>query len=116
MKRRFFRKILPLTLINLNNMITITALIRAKNNSADLEKLNGLFVQLIQETRKEPGCLKYELHQVTQQPGFFIMMEEWASEAAMEEHNTSPHFKNFLISAEPYFTVPIEEFESTLLT
>lgn len=96
-------------------MITITALIRIKNNSVDFEKINGLFTRLINETRKELGCKKYDLHKVTDQPGFFIMMEEWASEAAMEKHNTSQHFKNFLASAEPYFTAPIEEFQSTKL-
>jgi quinol monooxygenase YgiN len=94
-------------------MITITALIRVKNNSADLAKLNVFFVRLIDETRKEPGCRKYDLHKVTNEPGFFIMMEEWASDAAMENHNTSQHFKNFVASAEPYFTAPIEEFQST---
>lgn len=96
-------------------MITITALIRVKNNSADLAELEDLFVRLIDETRKEPGCRKYDLHKVTSEPGFFIMMEEWASEASMENHNTSQHFVNFVASAEPYFTAPIEEFQSTKL-
>lgn len=93
-------------------MITITALIRAKNDSVDLEKLRILFSKLIDETRKETGCMKYELHRVTDQPGFFIMMEEWASAAALETHNTSMHFENFLTSAKPYLTAPIEEFQS----
>lgn len=94
-------------------MITITALIRGKSNSTDLEILNGLFARLVEETRKEPGCQKYDLHEVIDQPGIFIMMEEWASEAALETHNNSPHFNTFLASAEPYFAAPIEEFRST---
>ncbi|WP_192348567.1 putative quinol monooxygenase [Algoriphagus sp. Y33] len=93
-------------------MITITAFIRVKKSSADLEKLTSLFTRLIEETRKEPGCQKYELHEVTDQPGLFIMMEEWASEAALEIHNTSKHFMDFVTSAEPYFTAPIEEFQT----
>ncbi|MDR7127935.1 quinol monooxygenase YgiN [Algoriphagus sp. 4150] len=93
-------------------MITITAFLRVKKNSADLEKLNSLFIRLIEETRKEPGCQKYDLHEVTDQPGLFIMMEEWSSEVALENHNTSKHFKNFVASAESYFTAPIEEFQT----
>jgi len=96
-------------------MITITAFIRAKNNNSDLKKLNALFSELIDETRKEPGCIKYELHEVTDQQGLFIMMEEWASEAAIEYHNTSQHFTDFLASSEPYFTASIEEFQSIKL-
>lgn len=94
-------------------MITITALIRAKNNNLGLEKLRILFTQLIVETRKESGCLKYDLHAVTDHPGLFIMMEEWASEAAMEFHNTSKHFEDFLTAAEPHLAAPLEEFQST---
>ena len=96
-------------------MITITAFIRVKNTIEDLETINGLFARLISETRKEPGCQKYDLHEVTDQPGFFVMMEEWASEAALESHNASPHFNDFVTSAEPYFTVPIEEFQTKKL-
>ena len=96
-------------------MIIITAFIRVKKNSAELEKINSLFTRLIDETRKEPGCQKYDLHEVTDQPGLFIMMEEWASEAALENHNNSRHFKNFVASAGSYFTAPIEEFQSTKL-
>ncbi len=93
-------------------MKTITALIRAKDSHEDLKKLRILFSQLIDETRKEEGSIKYDLHEVPAQPGLFIMMEEWVSEAAMEFHNTSKHFENFLASAQPYLTAPIEEFDS----
>src|SRR5690554_1800376 len=96
-------------------MIIITAFIRVKKNSAELEKINSLFTRLIDETRKEPGCQKYDLHEVTDQPGLFIMMEEWASEYALEDHNNFKHFKNFIASAGSYFTFPIEEFQSTKL-
>ncbi|WPR77313.1 putative quinol monooxygenase [Algoriphagus sp. NG3] len=96
-------------------MITITAFIRVNKNRGDLEKINILFTRLIDETRKEPGCQKYELHEVKDQPGLYIMMEEWASEVALESHNTSGHFTNFVTSAEPYFTAPIEEFQSMKL-
>jgi quinol monooxygenase YgiN len=93
-------------------MITITAFIRYNEDSAALEKLTALLAQLIHETRKEPGCQRYDLHEVIDQPGLFIMMEEWASEVALETHNASEHFTNFVASAEAYLTAPIEEFQS----
>lgn len=94
---------------NPSQMISIIALIRVKG-SAPLEELNSLFRRLIDETRKESGCQRYELQEVTDQAGLFMMMEEWKSEVALELHNNSKHFNDFVSSASPYFAAPIEEF------
>jgi quinol monooxygenase YgiN len=96
-------------------MITITAIIRTKTNAAELEKINSLFSTLIEATRKEVGCHKYDLHEVIGQPGVFIMMEEWASESAIEEHNSSKHFTAFVESAKPYLSAQLEIFRSLKL-
>jgi quinol monooxygenase YgiN len=96
-------------------MITITAIIRTTTNAADLEKINTLFSTLIAATRKELGCHKYDLHEVIGQPGVFIMMEEWASESAIEKHNSSQHFNAFVESARPYLSAQLEIFRSLIL-
>jgi quinol monooxygenase YgiN len=96
-------------------MITITAIIRTTTNAADLEKINTLFSTLIAATRKELGCHKYDLHEVIGQPGVFIMMEEWASESAIEKHNNSQHFNAFVESARPYLSAQLEIFGSLKL-
>jgi quinol monooxygenase YgiN len=46
---------------------------------------------LIEPTRREPGCLRYELWNNQSVPTDFTFIEEWASEAALEAHMRTPH-------------------------
>jgi quinol monooxygenase YgiN len=44
-------------------------------------------------TRKEKGCICYNLHQSTDDETKFIFYEQWASQAALDEHMQTDHFK-----------------------
>jgi quinol monooxygenase YgiN len=46
---------------------------------------------LIEPTRRESGCLRYELWHNQSFPADFTFIEEWASEAALEAHMRTPH-------------------------
>lgn len=41
---------------------------------------------LVEAVQKEPGCLKYECYQDTQNPLAFTMIEHWASQEALDVH------------------------------
>ncbi|WP_434362313.1 antibiotic biosynthesis monooxygenase [Parasalinivibrio latis] len=47
-------------------------------------------------TRKEPGCIQYDLHKDVEKPGKYIMYEIWESQKAIEQHIASEHVKTFL--------------------
>jgi quinol monooxygenase YgiN len=51
---------------------------------------------LLMPTRNEPGCLAYELHSDPGNPGKFMFYEKFQSQAALDAHLASPHFKRFL--------------------
>jgi quinol monooxygenase YgiN len=51
---------------------------------------------LLEPTRKEPGCLAYELHRDPEHPGKFMFYEKFKNQAALDEHVNSPYFKKFL--------------------
>lgn len=51
---------------------------------------------LVAPTRKEPGCLAYELHRDPENPGKFMFYEKFKSQAALDEHVNASYFKNFL--------------------
>ena len=59
------------------------------------EKLSSQLRALVAPTRSEAGCLAYELHRDPQNPGKFMFYERFRSQAALDEHLASPHFKNF---------------------
>ena len=51
---------------------------------------------LLAPTRREPGCLAYELHRDPEHPGKFMFYEKFKNQAALDEHVNSSYFKDFL--------------------
>jgi quinol monooxygenase YgiN len=47
---------------------------------------------LIRPTRKEEGCILYDLHRSTDLPGDFLFYEIWANRDAHAEHKRTAHF------------------------
>jgi len=46
----------------------------------------------VTETRKEPGCKFYTLYTNAEDPLKYVIVEEWESSAALDEHKTLPHY------------------------
>ncbi|MCC8122500.1 MAG: antibiotic biosynthesis monooxygenase [Oscillospiraceae bacterium] len=47
---------------------------------------------LITETRKEAGCITYELAQSANDPQVLVMLEAWETQGALDTHVKSAHF------------------------
>jgi quinol monooxygenase YgiN len=47
---------------------------------------------LVRPTRKEEGCIAYDLHRSTDVPGDFLFFETWSSRDAHAAHKRTPHF------------------------
>ncbi len=59
-----------------------------------IEELGALLRGLIEPTRKEPGCVTYELLQNKTDPTDFTFVEEWRSEADLDAHLQSAHLRH----------------------
>ena len=71
-------------------MIHILASFKVKNDKlSDFIKLCN---ELIEESRKEEGCVSYHLQQNTERENYLVFVEEWKSNEAIEKHNSSEHF------------------------
>ena len=64
------------------------------------EELIPVFQTVVNETRKEEGNISYELHQDIKNPLKFIILEVWESQEAIDIHNASTHFQNFVKAVE----------------
>lgn len=53
----------------------------------------------IAATRREPGCLAYDMHQSVSEIGHFVFVERWASRADVDRHMREPHLQAFLTIA-----------------
>jgi quinol monooxygenase YgiN len=49
------------------------------------------FAKLAPLVRAEAGCLQYDLHQVTDKPDRFVLLERWSSSDALVAHGVTAH-------------------------
>lgn len=52
-------------------------------------------VACINETRKEDGCVLYDLHESTTDPTRFVFVEQWTSREALGAHARTRHVKEW---------------------
>lgn len=70
--------------------ITLVASITTKNGS-EVQMLE-LLKQLVVKSRKEKGCIQYDLHLSVEKPNVFVMYEIWKSQEALNKHMQTVHF------------------------
>ena len=73
------------------NPLRVVARIKARPET--LSEVRELLCGLVEPTRKESGCVSYELLQNREDPTDFTFVEEWESAAALESHAASDHIK-----------------------
>ena len=60
------------------------------------QALREALVALVAPTRKEEGCLNYDLHVFQDNPGKFVFFENWISRAHLDAHLANTHIQAFL--------------------
>ena len=60
-----------------------------------IKEILPIFQTLVQGSQEEDGCISYNLHQDISDSTKFVMLEEWKSQAAIDYHNNTDHFKTF---------------------
>lgn len=65
----------------------------AKAKPGQEEALKQALMSMVEPTRKEPGCLCYNLHQSKSDKGQFMFYEQWASQEALDAHGKTPHMR-----------------------
>ena len=74
--------------------ITVVATFEARpGREADLK---AALIALVAPTRKEMGCLNYDLHASPEDPAKFLFHENWSSKAALDAHMETAHIKALL--------------------
>ena len=77
------------------NILRVVARVKARPNKVN--ELLSVLSSLVEPTRKEPGCLSYELMQNNEDPTDFTLIEKWQSNTALESHFATKHFKDTLV-------------------
>lgn len=77
-----------------NKPFTMLVTLRVKEGSED--KFATAFAKAIKPTRKEKGCLEYQLNQDAKMPTQFLVYERWENLASLEAHLESKHILTLL--------------------
>jgi quinol monooxygenase YgiN len=75
-------------------MIKVAAKCVIKKES--IETFKSITSTLIDETRKEDGCISYELFQDNDNEQVFIFVENWGNQEKLNQHINSKHCKELL--------------------
>ena len=70
--------------------VTQIVILRAREGQETL--LEAELRALVGPSRKEEGCLTFDLHRSVDTPGAFLLHEVWASRDAHTDHMHTPHF------------------------
>jgi len=52
-----------------------------------------LFKEMIEPTKKEAGCIQYDMYQDEEDATILIVLEQWESRESFNQHLESEHFK-----------------------
>lgn len=78
---------------------TVTVIARAKAKKGKEAELREALVGLLAPTRSEEGCINYDMHVSTEDPGLFFFHENWKSRESIGRHMEAPHVKAILARA-----------------
>jgi quinol monooxygenase YgiN len=80
------------TPMSANHLIVIAEMFAKAGQEGELRTH---LLALVEPTRKEEGCLRYDLHLCATEPGRFIFLETWTSREALDRHMQTAHFQAF---------------------
>ncbi|MDD5138829.1 MAG: putative quinol monooxygenase [Verrucomicrobiales bacterium] len=75
-------------------VVTVVATFQARPGK-EIE-LRNVLVGLVAPTRREEGCINYDLHVSPEDPAKFLFHENWTGKAALDVHLKSPHIAALL--------------------
>ena len=89
-----------------NNAITVIACIRAKEGKEP--QVREALLKLLAPTRREAGCINYDLHLSPDDPGLFLFHENWRSREALAANLESAHVAELRDRTDELLAEPVE--------
>jgi quinol monooxygenase YgiN len=74
--------------------LTVVAQIKAKPGKES--QVRQELLSLVAPSRKDAGCLNYDLHQALDNPTLFLFHENWTSKAHLDAHLQKPELQAVL--------------------
>lgn len=89
-------------------MKTVTVVATFQARLGKEAELKTALLGLLAPTRKEQGCINYDLHQLPEDAARFLFHENWTSRAALDAHLQSAHIAALLPRVDGLCVAPPE--------
>lgn len=88
------------------NLLTLFVVAHVYCLPGKVSEILQIFEKLATETRNEPGCIMYHLHQNTMNETQLTFIEEWTNEEALQQHFETDHFKRAVAQIQDLLAKP----------
>ena len=75
------------------NQAGVRVVARAIAKPETIPQVKAIVQTLMDYTRREPGCLQYDVLQNRDEPRDFTTLEAWTDQTSLDAHFQTPHFK-----------------------
>ncbi len=65
-------------------------------------KMKELLTAMVEPSKRENGCVFYDIYQYADNKRKFMAVESWRDEAALDGHKASAHYAVYKSSYEPF--------------
>jgi quinol monooxygenase YgiN len=76
--------------------MSIRVVASQKIQDAKRDEFLALCREMVEATRKEDGCIAYDLCESADEPGAVAFIEAWESKDTLDAHMQSEHFKRII--------------------
>lgn len=80
----------------------IKVIARSTIKEGTLNKVLDIYQELVEETRREKGCISYELYQELNNENELTLIEEWLSLNDLEDHTNTSQFQRLVKKLSQY--------------
>ena len=78
------------------NAKTLTVIAQIKAKPGKENQVRQELLSLVAPSRKDAGCVNYDLHQSPDNPALFLFHENWTSKAHLDAHLQKPDLQAVL--------------------
>jgi quinol monooxygenase YgiN len=70
--------------------------------------MRAVLLKLAADSRKESGCVSYDVLQNAAEANVFVLVEKWRTNADLDAHNLTPHVHDAIMKATPLAAAPLD--------
>ena len=86
--------------------MAVSVVVDIKIKDGQLDEFIEYMGEMIDLTKKEDGCIAYDLYEMADGSEGIVLVEIWEDQEKLDRHMEADHFKKFIPDWEKYHSAP----------